>query len=84
MVRRQIDLDEETDRVLAELARDYKGDLGHALADLVQAHQGIEAFLGECEEARQAALLAQRERAERSFREGRVAEWGDIKRRNRL
>jgi len=51
MVRRQIDLDEESDRILSGLAPDYDGDLGEALADLLQAHQRVETFVEECEEA---------------------------------
>ena len=34
---REIEIDEDTDRLLAELASEYKGDLGLALADLVRA-----------------------------------------------
>ena len=36
MVRREIEIDENTDRVLTELASEYNGDLSHALADLVE------------------------------------------------
>jgi hypothetical protein len=32
MIRRQIDLDEESDRILSGLAQEYHGDLGEALA----------------------------------------------------
>jgi len=84
MAQRQIEFDEETDRILEELAREYSGDLGKALADLVHAHAGIEAFLDECEEANRASLLAQKERAERGFQEGVFTRWADVKRRNNL
>jgi hypothetical protein len=84
MVRRQIDFDEETDRILSELALDFEGDVGRALADLVHAHESIETFVEQCEEAHRAALLAQRERSERAFREGRVTTWDEVRRRNRL
>lgn len=30
MVQRQIEIDEETDRILSGLAQDYEGDLGKA------------------------------------------------------
>ena len=60
------------------------GDLGEALADLLQAHQSIEAFVEECEEAHQDSLLAQKERGERGFREGRLTTWDEVKRRNDL
>jgi hypothetical protein len=48
MVSRHINLDEETDRLLADLAQDYKGDLSRALADLVYAHESLEAFVNDC------------------------------------
>jgi hypothetical protein len=60
------------------------GDLGEALADLLQAHQSVEAFVEECEEAHQDSLLAQKERGERGFREGRLTTWDEVKRRNDL
>jgi len=84
MVRRQIEFDEDTDRILAELAREYQGDLGKALTDLVHAHASVATFVEQCEEAQRGALLAQRERAERGFAEGRFTSWEDVKRRNRL
>jgi hypothetical protein len=40
MVHRQIDLDEDTDRKLGELARDCDGDLGQTVAGLIHAHEG--------------------------------------------
>ena len=36
----RIELDEESDRILTELAGDYNGDLGQALGDLLQSHEG--------------------------------------------
>jgi hypothetical protein len=84
MVRRQIDFDEDTDCILAELARDYQGDLGKAVADLVHAHAGLEAFVEKCEEAQRSSLLAQVERAERGFAEGRFTNREEVRRRNGL
>ncbi|HXM45077.1 MAG TPA: hypothetical protein VN924_27810 [Bryobacteraceae bacterium] len=84
MIRRQIDLDEESDRILSGLAQDYHGDMGGALADLLQAHQSVEAFVEECEEAHRDSLFAQKQRAERGFREGRFTTWDEVKRRNGL
>ena len=84
MITRQIDLDEESDRILSGLAQDYHGDLGGALADLLQAHQTVEAFVEECEEANRDSLLTQKERSERGFREGRFTTWDEVKRRNHL
>lgn len=84
MVRRQIDFDDQTDRILAELARDYEGDVARALADLVHAHQSLEAYVEQSEEVYRTSLLTQLERAERGFREGRFTTWDEVKRRNKL
>ena len=48
MIRREIDLDEGSDRILSGLAQDYHGDLGEALADPLQTHQSVEAFVEDC------------------------------------
>ena len=84
MVHRQIDCDEDTDRKLGELARDCDGDLGQTLAGLVRAHESVEAFVDEVEEVHRSSLIAQLERAERSFREGTFTTWDEVKRRNGL
>jgi hypothetical protein len=84
MVHRQIDLDEETDRILTELARDYEGDVGKTLADLVHAHESLVTFVEQCGEVHRGSLLAQVERAERGFSQGRFTGWDDIKSRNDL
>jgi hypothetical protein len=84
MVRRQIDFDEETDRRLADLAQDFGGDLGQALAELMQSRESVESFLDHCEESHQAALTVQRDQSEREFREGRTVAWSEVKRRNHL
>jgi hypothetical protein len=60
VIRREIDLDEESDQILSGLAADYEGDRGKALADLLHAHRGIEEFVGECEQAQRESLLSQR------------------------
>jgi hypothetical protein len=84
MACRQIDLDEESDRILSGLAQDYRGDMGKALGDLLRAHESVEAFVAACEEDQRDMLLVQRERAERGFREGRSTAWDEVKRRNDL
>jgi predicted transcriptional regulator len=81
MVHRQIDLDEDTDRKLGELARDCDGDLGQTVAGLVHAHEGLECFADEVEEVHRVSLLAQLERSERDYREGRFVTWDEVKRR---
>ena len=84
MVRRQIEIDEDTDRILTELASEYKGDLSQALAGLVHAHEGLEAFVEGSEAAHESTLRTVRDRAEANFREGRVVSWEDVKARNGL
>lgn len=82
MVRREID--EDTNRLLTELASEYKGDLSLALADLVHAREGLEEFAERSETAQEAALRTLRDRSEADFREGRTVAWEDVKARNGL
>ncbi len=84
MVRREIEIDENTDRVLTELASAYDGDLSHALADLVHAHQSLEAFAERSEASYGNALHILRDKAETDFREGRTVTWEDVKATNGL
>lgn len=84
MVRREIEIDEDTDRILTELASEYEGDLSQALADLVHAHEGLEAFADRSEAAHESTLRSLRDRAEADFREGRTVNWEDVKARNGL
>jgi hypothetical protein len=81
---RQIELDDESDRILSALAQDYEGDLGKALGGLLRDRESIESFVAACEEDQRDALLVQRERAERGFREGRFTAWDEVKRHNNL
>jgi len=84
MVRREIQIDEDTDQVLTELAAQYHGDLGMAVTDLVQTRQRLEDFAERSEAAREAVLRDQREKAESAFREGRTLTWQEVKARNGL
>jgi hypothetical protein len=84
VARREINLDEETDRILEEFAREYEGGPDEALADLLHAHKSIETFVEQCEEAHRETLLAQVERGTRGFSEGRATSWDEVKRRNNL
>jgi len=70
--------------MLTSLAQDYKGDAGRALADLIHAHESLEAFVDECEEAHRDSLSEQVERAERGFRERRFTTRDEVKHRNQL
>jgi DNA-binding phage protein len=84
MVRREIEIDEDTDRLLTELVSEYGGDLSLALADLVHAREGLEEFAERSEAAREHTLRALRDRSEADFREGRTVTWEDVKARNGL
>jgi hypothetical protein len=84
MVHREIEIDEEADRILTQLATNYEGDCGKALSDLLRASESIESFLDENEAIHRDSLLAQVERSERGFREGRFTTWEEVKRRNGL
>jgi len=76
MVRREIEIDEETDRLLAELAAEYQGNLGKAVADLVLAHEGLENFVEQSEGLLGDSMMRQiRDRAEADFHEGRTVGW---------
>jgi hypothetical protein len=79
MVRREIEIDEDTDRILTQLASEYEGDLSLALAELVR-----EGFASRSEVAGETALRAMRDSSEADFREGRTFNWKDVKARNDL
>jgi len=81
---RQIEIDEDTNRLLTELATEYEGDLGLALADLVHAREGLDEFAQQSEEAQGDAVCSLRDRAEADFRESRTVSWDEVKARNSL
>ena len=84
MIRRQIEVDEETGQRLADLAQDFGGDLSQTLADLVRSRESVESFLDQCEELNQAALIAQQVQSEHDFRQGQTVSWNEVKRHNEL
>ncbi len=84
MVRREIEIDENTDRILTELASEYKGDLSQALSDLVHVYEGLEAFAQDSEAAHKNTLRAMLERSEADFREGSTLTWDEVKARTGL
>jgi len=84
MIRRVIDLDDESDQILSKLAQDYDGDLGRALAELLLVHRGFEDLAEQSEKAQQLSLATQKDRAEAGFRQGRFTTWDEIKRRHNL
>ena len=72
MVRREIEIDEDTDRILTQLASEYAGDLSLAVAELVHAHEGLEDFANRSDEAQESALRTLRGSSEADYREGRT------------
>ena len=84
MIRREIEVDPATDEALNDLANQYGGDLGQALAELVHSREGIESFLDQVESVQQELLRQQRDASGKAYSEGRVVPWETIKRRNRL
>ena len=84
MASRQIVLDDESDRILVQLAREYGGDVDRALGDVIKAHGSLESLAELSELAQGDRLVAQRDRAERGFREGRFTTWDDLKRTSGL
>ena len=83
MVRRLLELDEESDRLLNQLAEEYGGDAGRALSELLRSREGVEEFMDACEAAHVDNLVVQKERAERGTTESFTA-WEEIKRRHNL
>ena len=84
MVRREIEIEEDADRILTDLASEYEGDLSLALADQVHARGGLEELAERGESANESALRALRDRSEGGLREGRTVAWEDVKARNAL
>jgi hypothetical protein len=66
------------------LANTYGGDANLAISDLLRAHETIETFLDDIEASQATELAAQKDRAERGFREGRFTPWREVKRENAL
>ncbi|MCC6585927.1 MAG: hypothetical protein IT168_04340 [Bryobacterales bacterium] len=84
MVRREIEIDDSTNRLLTDLALEYDGDLNLALAGLLHTREAMEDFVDQTENAAGERLRSYRNRSESEFREGRVVSWDDLKRRNGL
>ena len=81
MVKREVMLDEESNRVLESLAQDCGGDVGRVICELLRMHALPEADLDELERAQAEELTRQRDLSEREFREGKIVPWAELKRR---
>jgi predicted transcriptional regulator len=84
MAARNIELDDDANQILDSMADAYDGNASLAISELLRAHETIESFLDELEASQAAGLAAQKERAERGFREGRFSSWQEVKRENGL
>jgi hypothetical protein len=82
--RKRISLDAESQQMLCDIAEAYGGDVNRALTDLIRAHESVETFVEQCEDAQRNTLNEQADRAEKGFREGRFTTWDEVKRRNGL
>jgi len=81
MEKLEILLDEESGRVLDSLAEQHSGDRNEAIRDALRMHGTLEGLLDQVEEIHAAELLAQRERSESGFREGRFTSWEAVQKK---
>jgi hypothetical protein len=84
MKRRQILLDEESDRILEQLAQFHSGDRSQAIRATLKMHKTMQAMLDDLERTHAAELRHQKDRSEKSFRDGTAVPWDEVKRRCKL
>ena len=84
MVARKIELEQDASEPLDSIANAYGGNASLAISELLRAHETTESFLDALEVSHSEGLAAQKERAERGFREGCFTSWQEIKRENGL
>ena len=84
MKRRQILLDEESDRILDGMAQVHSGNRSLAVREALKTHKTVESMLQEMERAHDSELRHQKVRSEKSFRNGTAVPWEQVKKRNRL
>ena len=84
MVAKKIELDEDTSKILDSMATAYDGNVSLAISELLHSREIVESFLDQLETCQATVLAAQKERAERGFREGRSTSWQEVKSKNGL
>jgi hypothetical protein len=84
MRRRQILLDEQSDRILQGVAKPYRGNKSLAVREVLKTHSTLEKLLSEIERSHAASLRRQKARSEGGFRDGKFTPWEEVKRRNHL
>lgn len=83
MKRRQILLDEESDRILETVAAPNGGNKSLAVREVLKTHCAMETLLDRIERSHGASLSRQKRRSEHGFREGRFTTLEEVKRRTR-
>ncbi len=84
MKARTIELDDDASKILDSMAPAYDGNASLAISALLRTHETIELLLDQLEAGQGVELAAQKERAERGFREGGSTSWQEVKRKNGL
>ena len=84
MRRRQILLDDESERILESLAKPHAGNKSLAIREALKMQNAVLTLLDEIEHFHSASLRRQKERSERGFREGKFTSWEEVERRNRV
>jgi hypothetical protein len=84
MVKRSIEIDETSDRLLTEWAERHGGNLGTAVVDLIQSSEGVELMMDHAELGSERILQHQKEASEKAFSEGRTITWAALKARHNL
>jgi len=79
MATRQVQLTPEAEPILDSVAAAFGGDAGLALSELLIAHESIESFLDEMEDANAGEPMRQRDRSTREFRDGLTVSWEQVK-----
>ena len=69
--RRQILLDEQSDRILKSRAAHHEGNRSLAIREILKGHDRMEALLDQIEAAQATDLRRQKERSEKGFQAGR-------------
>jgi hypothetical protein len=84
MKRRQILLDDQSDRILDGMAQLYSGNRSLAMREVLKAHETVESMLQEMEHLHSGELRRQKARSEKSFRNGTAVPWEQVRKHNRL
>lgn len=80
MKRRQILLDEQSEKILDRLAAPHAGNRSLAVREMLKTQHTIEALLDKIEADNHQSLRRQKERSESGFREGTFTPWKEVER----